>query len=539
LVGLQDVAVARPAKTWTWVHAASLAAVFVVLVLACRGQWFFGDEWDFILFRGLHHPARGLLRPHNEHWSTLPILWYRALFSIVGLKSYWPYLASLFALHLAAVHALWRIARRVGVSPLLATAGAGVFALFGWGSENLLWAFQIGFVSSLAAGLFLMLALDDRGSWRRVAAVAIGAIVSLLLSGISVVMVVALGIGALGRWGWRKAAAVTAPAAVTYLLWLQGPGGAGLDQRSVNSHGWRDLGPYLWGGFRATFGEPLHSRTAGGVVALLLATVFVARLRWTWRRAPEVVALATAAILMYAVISQGRGAIQPPDVSRYRYLAIALVLPFILLSVSALAVRSRLVEVTAVVCAAALIAGGIVELRTNARTDSRVKLDLRSQLLASIDVAESEPTLTDKPDFMFGSGVDVAQLRRLRADGKLPAWNHSARSAAAARLGLEVDLVSTSAHASSASRTDCVIGEPETPAVEVGPRAGRWTLDLLADRTSRVQLFVSYVGGEVGPRFVEVGAGGSARIRAVLRTPLIVRVASGAVRVCGPEARRQ
>jgi hypothetical protein len=509
------------------VHVATLVAIAVVLAVCVRGQWFFGDEWDFIVLRGVHHAARGLWQPHNEHWSTLPILWYRALFSLVGLKSYAPYLATLFAVHLAAVHALWRLTTRAGVPVLLATAGVCVFGLFGAGSDNLLWAFQVGFVSSLTAGLYLALALDDEGSRRRVAAVAGGAIASLLLSGISVVMVAALGVGALGRWGWRKAVAVTAPAAVTYLVWLEGPGGNGLDTN--NSNGVRDIPAYVWGGFRAAFGEPLHSRRAGGVVALVLVAALAVGVRSYWRRAPEIVGLALAAVLMYAVISQGRGAIQPPDVSRYRYLAFALVLPFILLTLAAAARRFRPVELVAVAGAAALVVSGAAQLRTNARTDSAVKLGLRDQFLASISVAAHDRTLlTDKPDFMFGSDVSVAQLRRLREHGRLPRWNRSARSVAAARLGLELVVSSR-----GAPDTSCVSRSPTTPDAAAGPVAGDWAFGLHAQQRSLVQLFLRYTGGAAGPRLIQLEAGKAARVRAIVRGPMIVRVTSGAVRVCG------
>ncbi|MBA2609709.1 MAG: hypothetical protein H0U92_12265 [Actinobacteria bacterium] len=36
-------------RLWTWIHLASLAVVLAVPVYLSRGQWFFGDERDFIL----------------------------------------------------------------------------------------------------------------------------------------------------------------------------------------------------------------------------------------------------------------------------------------------------------------------------------------------------------------------------------------------------------------------------------------------------------------------------------------------------------
>ena len=80
-----------------------LGAWVALMVLATNtNQWFFADEWEFIARRsrpaGLGDTIRMYLRPHNEHWSTLPLLVYRGIFGVVGLKAYWPYLI----VHLAA-----------------------------------------------------------------------------------------------------------------------------------------------------------------------------------------------------------------------------------------------------------------------------------------------------------------------------------------------------------------------------------------------------------------------------------------------------
>ena len=64
-----------------------------------RSLTFWYDEWSFITFSG---SAVDFLRPHNEHWSTLPLALYRATFALVQLNSYIPYLAELVAIHLLA-----------------------------------------------------------------------------------------------------------------------------------------------------------------------------------------------------------------------------------------------------------------------------------------------------------------------------------------------------------------------------------------------------------------------------------------------------
>jgi len=52
----------RGRRAWLWVHLASLAVGFVVLLYANRNQWFWYDEWDFIARRGLHDPQWSLWR---------------------------------------------------------------------------------------------------------------------------------------------------------------------------------------------------------------------------------------------------------------------------------------------------------------------------------------------------------------------------------------------------------------------------------------------------------------------------------------------
>src|SRR5215203_2597709 len=70
----------------------------VVLIGLGLGMTFFSDEWAFIEGRSLGDPATWF-PPHNEHWSTLPILLYRAMVETIGIGSYVPYLAVVAILH--------------------------------------------------------------------------------------------------------------------------------------------------------------------------------------------------------------------------------------------------------------------------------------------------------------------------------------------------------------------------------------------------------------------------------------------------------
>ncbi len=74
--------------------------------------------------------------------------------------------------------------RRAGVGPWLATAAAGSFVLFGPGSEDIVWAFQIGFTGALAFGLVQLCLCDHDGGIGRRDVLGVGAgLLALMCSG--------------------------------------------------------------------------------------------------------------------------------------------------------------------------------------------------------------------------------------------------------------------------------------------------------------------------------------------------------------------
>ncbi len=128
-------------------HAALLAIAACLLIVANQGQWFFKDDREFPTHRtGLAFPGQlSVWAPHNGHWITLPVLAYKALFAAAGMRTYWPWILRLIAVHLTAVQVGWRLLGSAEVSAPLATAEGLMLAVLGSGAENLLWGFQIGF----------------------------------------------------------------------------------------------------------------------------------------------------------------------------------------------------------------------------------------------------------------------------------------------------------------------------------------------------------------------------------------------------------
>src|ERR1035437_963989 len=84
-------------------HWLSLTGAFGFLGWVDLHQWFDTDQWDFLVDRSVlgHHGTAGLLQPHVDHWSTIPILGFRALFSVFGVRTYLPYITVTILVSLA------------------------------------------------------------------------------------------------------------------------------------------------------------------------------------------------------------------------------------------------------------------------------------------------------------------------------------------------------------------------------------------------------------------------------------------------------
>lgn len=141
----------RVSPVFLFLCAAGLA-VAVILPLASTLS-FHGDEWAYIVDRRLTFES--MLRPHNEHLVFLHVLVYRGLVEAIGTSSYVPFLAVLMACHVAMSAGVFALMRRE-VPEQGALACAVLMLFLGSGFDNLVWAFQIGFVGAAAFGVWAM-----------------------------------------------------------------------------------------------------------------------------------------------------------------------------------------------------------------------------------------------------------------------------------------------------------------------------------------------------------------------------------------------
>jgi hypothetical protein len=395
-----------------------------VLLVANRNQWFHGDEWAFILNRG---PGVGDLRlfaPHNDHWSTIPVLIYWALLSVFGLSSYLPYAAVVIVFHLALAHLLWRACLRVGTSPLLATALAGVFAVLGAGAENLLWAFQMGFVAAVAFGWAAVLLHDHDGSFdRRDVFGWLASIAALMSSGPGLAMVgVAVLVVALRRRRIIDTALVAVVPGVVFLSWytIEGRHAHRVPQPAGSEWGVVD---WSWHGLSFALERIVGVPTTGGVLVLVLVAWWV--MHTDLVRGPTAVACAAAigAFAFYLMTAFGRvglGMVASTS-GRYVYIAAALLLPTIALLITR-TVPEGWAPTLAVVGLLGLVAfHNLALLRVAASDEMAREQELKDYVLATARAirAGDEP-VWQPPDHRLNPDLSLAGVRQLVELGYLP-----------------------------------------------------------------------------------------------------------------------
>ncbi len=300
----------------------AVVAALAILWLG-RGLTFFSDEWAFIERRSLADIG-GWFEPHNEHWSTLPVIAYRSLVETVGLGSYLPYQLALVALHVLVCWLVFRLVRRrAGATAALIAATLVLF--FGAGFENLYWGFQTGFVGAMAAGLGAFDVLDGAPTGRRAAAVAGLLLVALATAGVGLFFVVGVAVEMLLRAEWRRWWLVLVLPVGLYGAWY-----ALVGQSGIGAH--RD--PFAWssviripefvlGGLGDAAGAIAG---VGPALGLVVAGIIAGAVGWLAVRrqpiAPRFLAAGATIVVAYALIALTRAGvtINQAHYTRYTYI---------------------------------------------------------------------------------------------------------------------------------------------------------------------------------------------------------------------------
>jgi hypothetical protein len=426
---------ARTVRRPVWVSRVAIAAFVGVEISAFvwwlnlgRFQWFYADEWDFLSLRTAGNLG-DLFRPHHGHWTTLPILLYRFLYQLYGLHHFLPYRLVVLVLYLGAAALLLVVMWRANVHPWIAVSAATLFALFGAGSDNIINPFQVTFTGAFVAGLVLLLLTDHDGPLgRRDVFGLLAGLVGLMMSGVGVVMVMIMGIAVLLRRGWRKAAALVAPLAAIYLVWLLAIGhDDGVTQAGSLSqiggivggglgNGFRTIAPVTW------FALPMTLLLVGGFVLAGRQ-----RTKSGWAQLVLPLALLCGTVLLLASVASDHTAVlgtKGPGFSRQsRYVSLIAAMSIPALAVAVDALTRWWKWLLPLAMAMFLIA--IPHNLSAARATERIKRPLFAGTRLAVEIVPRDPTARTvpgsvHPDFITAPDLTVGWLLGALERGKIP-----------------------------------------------------------------------------------------------------------------------
>jgi hypothetical protein len=423
-----STATSRPLELATRAHYFILAAAFAYLLWVNRHQWFSGDEWSFLVDRGLDPTGDdvGIFEPHNEHWSTIPVLKYRALFALFGARTYLPYLTVAIVVHLFITHLLWRLLRRVGVRAWLATVAVAFFAVMGIAWENVTTAFQFQLIGPLLTGLAALLLLPTDGPLSRRDAGVVGLlIVGLMFSGIGVTMVIVVALAAALRRRWPAAALTVVVPGIVYGAWYLAEGQDAPEGPLQKPFGdaLLDVPEYVWKGLSGAIDGLTDLEVIGHVAIVVLFIWLLTRVRTLAEPWPLVLAPAAGAVVFLGLTTIRRSGlgIETAASSRYAYVVLALLLPAVALAIDSIRVEPRWRWVALAVVGLPLLAVQVHVLTREADATAAREQEEKHRIVAAAQLARAGiPTIATDVVPVQDPYLELVEIAQLDRAGDLP-----------------------------------------------------------------------------------------------------------------------
>lgn len=394
---------------------AAIVGSFTYLVANGTQLGFVYDDWELLIRRPGWSPP-SFLDPFHEHVIIAPALLYKVLQATYGMTSAMPYyVVAMIAFSVAAALIFAFLRARVG--EWLALAGILPVLFLGASSEDLLWAFQVGFLGSVAAGVGMLLALD-RGD-RRGDQVAAGlAILSIAFSSVGIPFALAAIVDVIVGPRPRRSRFFVALAPIAaYAIWWLGWGHqAG---HHVNLHNALHLPEYVFdaagAGFAALFGQDVNSTSDPGhppvlfrVIAVIAAIGIAVKLRRERGLSRGLAVTLTIAFAFWVLAGLDRDFSRPPISNRYQYPSAVLIL---LVAGEALrGVRLPRVAVIAALAVATVAMVGGLSLLNRERPSWNRFAESTASVLAGVELAGTAA----RPDFFIRREDIDATVRRYR-----------------------------------------------------------------------------------------------------------------------------
>ena len=318
-------AAATPRDRTSWNGSAAfwvLAVIYLVVATHLdRGFLPFFDEWDFV---NLHNEGviSAALVAHNGHLSFFPYLSYWFLLDVFGLAHHLPFMELLNLLNVSCGYLVYRLAK-TRISPVLAAVFGSIVMFYGAASQDLLWAFQIGWLMSTAAALAGLLFVNLRSRRGDIAAcIALSFAVTSTALGLAFVAGIGLSL-MLWRKDWRRLW-IPVVAACCYGAWWLGWGRFSSDHMMLS--GAAGMFRYAAEGAVATCqGLAFGNHGAGLAIALALGLGSIAAMVLCRSESQRLVQIVASWFIFWAVISLARETPLPIP-SRYLYTSCVLVL---------------------------------------------------------------------------------------------------------------------------------------------------------------------------------------------------------------------
>jgi hypothetical protein len=430
----------------------------VLLLYMGRGLTFFYDDWDFVTHDyggGIH----SLLVAHVGNISVFPVAVYKVLFHLVGLNHYAVFRLVVIVLHLVCGGLVFVLAsRRIPRAPALLATALILFLGAAW--EDLLWAFQVGYMLSIVGGLATWVLLERKTRWGEIAAL-LCLLVSVGSSSLGIAVTIGVAVELAWQRRWRAGWIVVIPAFL-YALWYLGYGESQITANGlINAPGFaEDLAAAAFGGLVGRgleWGRPL---TLVGLLVLLR------RLTRPLPVSARLAGLFTTGIALWVITAAARSTVSPSESSRYIYLGAVVI---VLVGVELL--RGVTITPPSIGLATALVAFCAITGLTvmhNGALGRRENAETVTAELGALELASSHAPTDYQPDPQRAPQIMAGPyLHTVHAIGSTPADDPAALAASDAPAREAADVVLLTLDAPKLQPVSSVPPSPVLAAPEV------------------------------------------------------------------------
>jgi len=415
------VSLSDPRILRRWVGATILCGFFFLL-WCNRHTWFFGDDFAYVFDRYLAAKdgrwVDALLRPHNEHWVTLPAFLHIALQTLFGIDQHLIFIIPVVSAHCLGVWASSRVVFRATADGAATLATALALTFMAAGNENLLWGFQVGFIGAPVLVILATLLCHRVNSTPRLGVASLLCCLAVMTQGTALSAMVIPTLLLLFQRRIRDLVIIVGPAAALFIGWYLKWGSDSVHSSPTNEQ--RLQWPqYVWKGIQTSLDGFVNVQGAGAII-LALSLVGLCRSRLGWSHLQLPIAMFAAAPCFFAISAWGRlqFGIDQAGASRYQYIGILFMSPLLIIGVYELFSLPRRRTASLLIVGAWIATSGISGLAAASTstypTDPRFRRTIEAAALLGEDPAVAGGR---RPSPQFNPNVTVDGLRELVADG--------------------------------------------------------------------------------------------------------------------------